>query len=498
MHNLDWRLMIMPNKKRIRRPLFVLLSLLVLSGCARNPVTGKRQIVLISESQEIAYGREAHPEVLGQFGRVEDSDLQGYFNQIGQKLAVLSHRPELEWHFNVVDSPIVNAFALPGGYIYFTREILAYMNNEAELAGVMGHEIGHVTARHSVSQISKSQLFGAGLGLGSVFSPTFSQLSELAQVGVGLLTLRYGRDDERQSDELGVEYMSLGGYDPRELSRFFVIFQQMREDSDQSVPDWLSSHPAPPDRITATQQGAELIVRAQPDKRWIVNRETFLRCISGIVFGENPREGFRSDGWFVHPELRFRIEIPTGWRVQNSKQAVVAAPASQDAAIQLTLAEAPEGTSPGEYARNLAEQPGVELLEGENTRINGNRAFIGTYRFQDSQGNRLGALTAFIDFGGQLYQILGLAPTQTFRQYSRTFEDSLTSFSRLTDRNLLNVQPDRLQIRTARRGQTLRQITQAVNNPRMNAEALSRLNRIDVDESLSAGTLVKVIEAGKR
>jgi predicted Zn-dependent protease len=486
------------NKSRICCPFLILLSLLVLGGCARNPVTGKRQIVLISESQEIAYGREAHPEVLAQFGRVEDSDLQSYFNRIGQKLAVLSHRPELEWHFNIVDTPIVNAFALPGGYIYFTREILAYMNNEAELAGVMGHEIGHVTARHSVSQISKSQLFGVGLGLGSVFSPTFSQLSELAQVGVGMLSLKYGRDDERQSDELGVEYMSLGGYDPRELSGFFVVFEQMRADSEQSVPDWLSSHPAPPDRITATRQEADIIVRAQPDKRWTINRETFLRRIDGVVFGENPREGFRSDGWFVHPDLRFRFQIPTGWRVQNSKQAVVASPASQDAAIQLTLAEAPEGTSPGEYARDLAEGSGVELLEGENTRINGNRAFIGTYQVQDSQGNRLTALAAFVDFEGRLYQILGLAPSQAFSKYDRTFEDSLTSFSRLRDRNLLNVQPDRLRIRTAGRGQTLSRIARDVNNPRMNAEALSRLNRIGADETLRAGTLVKVIEAGRR
>jgi len=203
-------------------------------------------------------------------------------------------------------------------------------------------------------------------------------------------------------------------------------------------------------------------------------------------------------GWFNHPDLEFRIRIPTGWRLQNSKQAVVSAPASEDAAIQLTLAEAPEGTSPGEHARDLAEQPGVELLEGENTRINGNRAFIGTYRFQDSQGNRLGALAAFIDFGGRLYQILGLAPNQTFSKYARTFEDSLTSFSRLRDRNLLNVQPDRLRIRTARRGQTLSRIALDVNNPRMNAEALSQLNRIDVDQSLRAGTLVKVIEAGRR
>ena len=182
----------------------------MLSGCARNPVTGKRQIVLISESQEIAYGREAPSRGAGAVrtgGRLRSAEL---LHEIGQELAVLSHRPELEWHFNVVDSPIVNAFALPGGYIYFTREILAYMNNEAELAGVMGHEIGHVTARHLGLTNQQKSALRRGIGIGSVLSPTFSQLSEFAQVGVGMLSLKYGRDDERQSDELGVEYMSLG------------------------------------------------------------------------------------------------------------------------------------------------------------------------------------------------------------------------------------------------------------------------------------------------
>ncbi len=488
----------MPNKSRIRRPLFVLLSLLVLSGCARNPVTGKRQIVLISERQEIAYGQEAHPQVLEEFGRVEDSNLQNYLDQVGQKLAGLSHRPELEWYFTVVDVPVVNAFALPGGYIYFTREILAYMNNEAELASVLGHEIGHVTARHAVSQISKSQLFGAGLGLGSVFSPTFAQLSDVAQLGVGLLSLRYGRDDERQSDELGVQYMSTAGYDPREMSKFFVVFQQMREQSDQSVPSWLSSHPEPPDRISSTRQAAQAIVRTQPDRSWNIGRETFLRQISGIVYGENPREGFESDGWFSQPDLRFRIRFPQGWKVQNSKRAVVSVPESGDAAIQLTLAEAPRGTSPEEYARSLAEQPGVQLVEGRRNSINGNAAYLGVYRIQDSQGNQINGMGAFIVHDERLYEIMALAPSQKFQQYSATFENSLTSFSELRDQRILNVQPDRLALRTARAGQTLRRMADDVNNPRVSVEELSRLNRIDAYQELRAGTLVKVIEPGRR
>ncbi|MDA2936879.1 M48 family metalloprotease [Acidobacteria bacterium AH-259-A15] len=490
--------MTMLTGRRICHRVLIVFSFFILTDCARNPVTGKRQIALISEKQEIAYGREAHPEIVAEFGRVEDPALEHYLNQVGQTLARVSHRPELQWHFTVVDVPVVNAFALPGGYIYFTREILTFMNNEAELAGVLGHEIGHVTARHAVSQISKAQLFGLGLGLGSIFSPTFYQLSDFAQLGVGLLFLKHGRDDERQSDQLGVEYMSKAGYDPRELSDFFVVFQQMREKENQSVPSWLSSHPDPPDRVKTTAQKAEDIIRNHPDKHWTIGQQTFLKQISGIVFGENPREGFQADGWFLHPDLRFRIRFPERWRVKNSKRSLLSTPPNGAAAIRLTLARVPAETSPQDYAERLARQSGIELLEGRRTSINGNPAFLGLYRFEDPQGSQLNGLAAFISFEGRLYEIVGLAPPQIFRQYSRTFENSLTSFSALMDRKALNVQPDRLRIRTARAGETLRRIAQDTNNPRVDADELSLLNRIDPDQRLTAGTLVKIVEAGRR
>src|SRR3954467_4608935 len=143
-----------------------ILLITVLAGCARNPVTGKRQIVLVSESQEIAMGAQSHPQVRQEYGFVDNPNLQRYVQALGNKLAAVSHRPGLDWHFTVVNSPVVNAFAIPGGYIYLTRGILAYINTEAELAGVMGHEIGHVTARHSVRQITRQQLAQVGLGIG--------------------------------------------------------------------------------------------------------------------------------------------------------------------------------------------------------------------------------------------------------------------------------------------------------------------------------------------
>src|SRR5688572_16517624 len=187
------------------------------AGCVRNPVTGKRQIVLISESQEIAMGQQSDPSVREEYGVVDSVALQDYVQTIGRKLVSVSHRPTLEWHFAVVDSSVVNAFAVPGGYIYLTRGIMAYLGNEAELAGVLGHEIGHVTARHSVRQITRTELAQIGLTLGQVLSPTFGQFGNLAESGLGLMFLRFSRDDEREADRLGVEYCTRVAYDPRQV-----------------------------------------------------------------------------------------------------------------------------------------------------------------------------------------------------------------------------------------------------------------------------------------
>src|SRR5437868_11822425 len=182
-------------------------------GCARNPVTGKRQIVLVSESEEIAMGQQSDPQVRQEYGVAEGRPLQDYVAGIGRKLVRVSHRPNLEWRFTVVDSPVVNAFAIPGGYVYITRGILAYLGNEAELAGVMGHEIGHVTARHSVRQITRQELAQLGLGIGSVLSPALGQLGNAAGSGLSLMFLRFSRDDEREADRLGVEYATRAAYD---------------------------------------------------------------------------------------------------------------------------------------------------------------------------------------------------------------------------------------------------------------------------------------------
>src|SRR5215471_333787 len=168
---------------------FVLGFWVILPGCTRNPVTGKRQIVLVSESEEIAMGQQSDRQVRLEYGVVDNQSLQNYVQTIGRRLAAVSHRPNIEWRFTVVDSPVVNAFAIPGGYVYLTRGILAYLGSEAELAGVMGHELGHVTARHAVRQITRQELAQLGLGVGSALSPVLGQLGNAAQSGLGLIFL---------------------------------------------------------------------------------------------------------------------------------------------------------------------------------------------------------------------------------------------------------------------------------------------------------------------
>lgn len=473
----------------------VILILFGLSACARNPVTGRREVVLVSESEEIAMGQQSDKQAREEYGVVEDARLQDYIQSVGRKLAAVSHRPNLEWHFTVVDSPVINAFAIPGGYIYFTRGILAHLNSEAELAGVMGHEIGHVTARHSVRQITRSQLAQLGLGAGQVLSPAFGQIGALAEQSVGLLFLRFSRDNERESDRLGVEYSARGAYDPREVSNFFEVLGRLASAGDrQTIPGWLSTHPDPPDRVQATRGYASEWISnlGLTEERMVVNRDSHLRSIDGMVFGDNPREGFAEGGRFYHPELQLQMVFPESWRIENTRSAVIALDPQQGAQMQLTLVDAPQGTTATEYVRNLASS-GTVPDSVRDLNINGNRAVLAMYRIQ-SEGQTLSAMGAFIEFRNRLVQIMGV--TQDFQRYFPIMEESIRSLDRLTDQRILQSQPDRLKLYTAQAGDTLTKISARLNNPRVDADQLAILNRMAVNQPIAPGRQLKIVERG--
>jgi predicted Zn-dependent protease len=468
----------------------LLAGLLALGGCARNPVTGERQLVLISESQEIEMGRQAAAEAAQSLGLVRDDALQAYVQRMGAELAAESERPELPWTFRVVDDPTPNAFALPGGFIFVTRGMLSLMDSESELATVLGHEIGHVTARHSVTQISRAQLAQLGLGLGTIFFPQLEPLGGLASSGLGLLFLKYGRDAERQADELGFKYALNEGYDVREMADVFASLQRVGEGEGRSpIPSWLATHPAPAERIEDVEERLASLQASLDSVR--LGRAEYLGQIDNLVYGENPRNGFFREGAFYHPELRFRFGVPSGWRTQNTAQAVMLGSPQQDALIQLTLAGQ---VGAAQAAQRLLGQQGVQTVRSSRQSINGIPAVVSYFQAQTQQGVLRGAV-AHLEYGGNTYQLLAYAPAERFPAYDRLFGEVIGSFGPLTDPQLLGVQPNRIDIVRLDRSLSLAEFNRAYPSV-IPLEELAVLNQVtDVNATLEAGTLLKRVVA---
>ena len=465
-----------------------------LAACATNPVTGKRELSLVSEQQEIQMGQQGAQQVAQEIGLINDQALQNYLQSVGAALAAKSERPNLPWTFRAVDDPSPNAFALPGGFIFVTRGLLDLMNNEAELASVVGHEIGHVTARHSVQQMSQQQLAQLALGVGAILSPTVAQLGGVASQGLGLLFLKYGRDDERQADDLGFRYALNGGWDVRYMDDVFRSLQRLGEASKQSpLPNWLSTHPGEAERIqTIDAKLAQLQPNQLANAR--VNAEGYLQRINGLVYGANPRSGFFQGNTFFHPDLRFQITMPSGWQGQNLTQAVVAVSPQQDGIIQLTLAQ---GNSPEAAARAFLSQQGIQAGQASQQTVNGVPAVASTFQAQTEQGVIQG-LAAFFTYNGTTYQVIGYAPAQRYGAYDAVFRQSLGSFGPVTDPRVLNVQPNKVTVVTLPQAMTLSEFAQRYPSTIPVAE-LAIVNQIEnPNATLPAGTRVKQVSGGTR
>jgi len=466
------------------RARLVLLSLF--AACAVNPATGKNELMLVSEDEEIAMGKQSDPAIVEQMGVYADSTWQRYISDVGHRLAAKGERPQLPWTFRVIDDPVVNAFALPGGFIYITRGILAEFSSEAELAGVLGHEIGHVTARHTASQMTKQQIAQMGLAVGSVASKDIAKYAAVASQGLGLLFLKFSRDDESQADELGLRYMRRGGYDARQMPTIFAMLGRVTASSGSRIPEWQATHPDPEHRYQRMQQ---LLAAIPKDSMGtIVNRESYLRRLEGLVYGDNPRDGYFKGQRFLQPELAFELTFPPGWQTVNTRSAVQGVSAKQDAGLLLTLANE---KTPDAAATAFFAQQGVQGGPARPTQINGLAASGGEFAAQTQQGPVTGTVT-FIAHQGMVVQLLAYGPQTAWAANAPAVSETMRSFRRITDPAILNVQPWRISLLTLDRDMTVDEFVRAYPTPVTAAQA-ALLNDVDPGSRFTRGTLVKRI-----
>jgi predicted Zn-dependent protease len=473
---------------RLHSRSFLLAAAAVLAaGCATNPVTGKRQLSLISEEEEIALGQQSKEQIIQQMGAYPDPKVQAYVEAIGKRMAAQSERPNLPWSFTVIDDPVVNAFALPGGPIFVTRGILTHLNSEAELASVLGHEIGHVTARHSVDQMSKAQLAQFGLGVGMILRPELAGVGQAAAAGLQLMFLKFGRDAEKQSDELGFKYMVAQGYDPREADDMFVTLKRSSEIAGGGrVPEWTSTHPDPENRAEAARQRAESVANAEKLK---VARDEYLAHLGGMVFGDNPRQGYFQGNAFLHPDLKFRLEFPDGWKKQNTASAVVAVSPKDDAAIQLI----PAGTmSPQEAAQKFLSQEGVKAAQVQN--VAALPASASYFEAQTQQGVVRG-IASFVAHSGQTFGIVSFTPAESLSAYDAAFRKTAASFGPLTDPAALAVQPAKVELVKVPRQMSVAEFHGQFPST-VPVEQVAIMNGLDPGGTFQAGQTAKRIVGG--
>jgi predicted Zn-dependent protease len=468
-----------------------LLAGVTLTGCAVNPATGQRQLSLMGEGTEIRLGADADRDISEAMGLVEDTGLQEYIQTLGLAMAATSERPGLPWTFRVLDDPVVNAFALPGGYIYVTRGILAHFNSEAELAGVLGHEIGHVTARHGVQQVSRAQLAQIGLGVGAILAPEWAGVFDVAGAGLGLLFLSYGRDAEREADDLGLRYMTRLGYDPMAMAETFeTLARTSGTEEGARIPSFLSTHPDPlsrRDRILATVAAGSV----SGDR---VDRDGYLDRIDGLLYGADPRRGFLRGSTFHHPEWAVRMAFPEGWRVQVQREGVQGAASDQGAILLLTLAsEATPQAARVAFVRALgvtASGPSAvpaPSLAGEEI----------SFRGETSGGVQIRGLARFLVHGDRILRLVAMTTEAGWEARAAGLRAAMDSARPETDRAILEVEPQRIRLQSITQPMTLAGFQQRYPST-IPLRELAILNGLDPagDAALVPGMRLKRVVGG--
>lgn len=471
-------------------------GLLLASGCQTAPATGRTFFSGgLDAAGEARLGAQEHKKIVPQFGGAyADSALAAYVSSLGGLLAKTSETPDLKFTFTVLDSPIVNAFALPGGYVYVTRGLIALADDEAELASVLAHEIGHVTARHSAERYGQTMAANiARVGLGLL---TGSRAVANAVGTIGALAVRgYSRKQENEADQLGVRYLARAGYDPNAMASFL---RKLQADSRLSASlagkpgraddfNIMQTHPRTADRIVAAARAAGVKAVRQPMRA----RDIYLGKIDGLLYGDNPKQGLVRGRSFLHPTLRLAFEVPPGFRMVNGARRVAALGPDGAAIVFDQAGQAFNGSMAAYIARVWAKDIGLGQVEAIT--VNGMPAATGQARLRTRRGARDVRLVAYRYDAQTIYRMLFVTPPAKTQSLSRALRETTYSFRRLSAREAAAVTPLRLSVHTVKPGETPAKLAARMPFPDHRLERFLALNGLAPDARLRTGQKVKLV-----
>ena len=475
------------------RVLALLVLLVQLAGCAVNPATGRSDFVMMSEQQELDLGRRYNQQILKENPRYADEKLQAYVQQVGERVARNSHRSQLNYTFTVVDSPDINAFALPGGYIYIHRGLLAYLGSEAELAAVLGHEVGHVTARHSVQQQSQSTAWGL-LGQAVAIGTGVGAAGDVTGLVGNAFVRGYGRDMELEADGLGAQYLARSGYDPQAMIQVVKVLKNQEDfardqaaERGEAQPSGgyhglFDTHPDNDRRLQQVLGPAQALVTGQQE----VNREAFLKHLEGLPFGDSAETGVRHGQRFYHADLNFTLLYPDGWELLNRPDALIGHTADQQAFIALTLEDNPQKLPPAELLRQrVGNQRLVAGVELQQAGLQGYSAVI-----PGSAAKRV----AVIQHGARAYLfVAAVRGRASLESQDEQFLSVIKSFRSMTRAEKKEAQPLRLHLLKAKSGQTIEALAKGSKLPGDALKTLRLLNDLYPSGQPRAGDWLKVV-----
>lgn len=473
---------------------------LLAAACATNPVTGQSDFVLMSEEQEVQIGREAAPEIIKQFGQYEGQALQDYVQRVGERLAANSHRANLVYRFTVLDTADVNAFALPGGYIYITRGLLAYLNSEAELAAVLAHEIGHVTARHGVRQQSTAQAADLGYALGSILLPELRNqgAQQVFNVVGGAWLAGYGREHELEADRLGAEYLAQSGYDPQAMIKVISVLKdqesferQIAQEEGREARVYHGLFATHPDNDTRLQQVVGSAERFRGEHTVQVRKEDYIRALDGLTFGDSEKEGVRRGSAFYHAGLGFALRFPEGWRVENRPDQVAASAPGNAASLHLFAEDINQRVAPDQFLRTRLKL--TKLEQGESFTHQGMPGYTALASTRTPFGVRPVRFTVLY-FNNKAYIFAGAAKDERNPYaYDAQFIESARSFRALTAQERPLATALKLKIVRAKPNTRFAALARESGIPHHAEEQLRLLNQLYPDGEPQPGDSIKTV-----